>query len=255
MGRRRARTLRRTRAWVRVALWMAAFAAAAWLAYSLARSRPQDVPWTDLDFAQPIGMFTGRKLAALGEDSAQCRLLLDRAGIRTASVPPRGAAQCLFADGVRFTPGGARTTPWHPQAPPIACPVAAALALWEWHVVQPAARVHLKTGIAGIDHLGSYSCRRMYGRGDGRWSEHSTGDAIDIAAFRTRDGRRVSLIADWNGARGADGAARAAFLRAVRDGACDVFATVLSPDYNAAHRDHLHLDQARRGALGGSACR
>jgi hypothetical protein len=41
----------------------------------------------------------------------------------------------------------------------------------------------------------------------------------------------------------------------VRDGACDLFATVLSPDYNAAHRDHFHLDQAARGASGWRGCR
>ena len=47
----------------------------------------------------------------------------------------------------------------------------------------------------------------------------------------------------------------AAFLREVRDGACDLFATVLSPDYNAAHADHFHLDQAARGAIGWRGCR
>jgi hypothetical protein len=31
----------------------------------------------------------------------------------------------------------------------------------------------------------------------------------------------------------------------VRDGACLFFDGVLSPDYNAAHRDHLHLDRGR----------
>ena len=45
------------------------------------------------------------------------------------------------------------------------------------------------------------------------------------------------------------------FLRRVRDGACGLFATVLSPDYNAAHRDHLHLDQADRGMGGWRSCR
>ncbi len=37
----------------------------------------------------------------------------------------------------------------------------------------------------------------------------------------------------------------AAFLREARDGACRYFNATLSPDYNAAHRDHLHLDQGR----------
>jgi hypothetical protein len=32
-----------------------------------------------------------------------------------------------------------------------------------------------------------------------------------------------------------------------------VFGTVLSPEYNEAHRDHLHLDQAARGF--GGFCR
>ncbi|HAV51268.1 MAG TPA: extensin, partial [Brevundimonas sp.] len=37
------------------------------------------------------------------------------------------------------------------------------------------------------------------------------------------------------------------FLKRLRDGACRVFSTVLTPDYNEAHRDHLHLDGAPRG--------
>jgi len=45
------------------------------------RQRPQDLPWTKLDLAQPIGLFTGRKLAALTRDPALCRALLDKAGI------------------------------------------------------------------------------------------------------------------------------------------------------------------------------
>jgi hypothetical protein len=60
----------------------------------------------------------------------------------------------------------------------------------------------------------------------------------------------VSVVNDWTA-----GGAEAAFLREVRDGACRVFATVLSPDYNAAHRDHLHFDQAARGARGWRGCR
>ena len=39
----------------------------------------------------------------------------------------------------------------------------------------------------------------------------------------------------------------AALVLAARDAACEVFGTVLSPDYNAAHADHLHFDQAARG--------
>ena len=115
---------------------------------------------------------------------------------------------------------------------------------------RPAAQRHLGARVVAIEHFGSYNCRRMYGRDAGSWSEHATADAIDIAAFRLSDGRRVSVVNDWNGAP-----ADRAFLREVRDGACGLFATVLSPDYNAAHRDHFHLDQANRGTMGWRACR
>jgi hypothetical protein len=128
--------------------------------------------------------------------------------------------------------------------------VAAALALWEWHVVQPAALEHFGRKVAGIDHFGSYSCRRVYGRSEGAWSEHSTANAVDVAGFTLDDGTRISVLNDWDGE-----GPRADFLHQVRDGACDLFATVLSPDYNRAHSDHLHLDQAERGAMGWRGCR
>ncbi|WP_423414549.1 extensin family protein [Hyphomicrobium sp. B1] len=37
-----------------------------------------------------------------------------------------------------------------------------------------------------------------------------------------------------------------AFLHQAHDGACDIFDTVLGPDTNEAHRDHLHLDMKER---------
>jgi hypothetical protein len=128
--------------------------------------------------------------------------------------------------------------------------VAAALALWEWHVVQPAARRHFGRAVTAIDHFGSYSCRRLYGRDAGAWSEHAHANALDIAGFTLAGGRRVSVLRGWR-----RGGAEGAFLHEVRDGACRLFSTVLSPDYNAAHYNHLHLDQAPRGAWGWRTCR
>lgn len=236
---------------VRTAFLAAALAAAGLLAWGYFRSHPEDLPWTELDLAQPIGAFTGRKLAGLAGEGAQCRALLRRAGINYAALAPRQAgAQCGYRDAVRFRPGGALAVRYAPPNLGTACPVAAALALWEWHVVQPAALEHFGSQVARIDHYGSFSCRRLYGRSEGAWSEHANANAVDIAGFALRDGTRISVLNDWN-----ENGPRAAFLREVRDGGCRLFATVLSPDYNAAHRDHFHFDQADRGAMGWRACR
>lgn len=221
------------------------------LLYGYSRRHPEDLPWTELDLGRSIGAFTGRKLARLGAEPAQCRRLLARAGIAYAPVPPRrDGAQCGFENAVRFTGGGALGIGWQPAGLGTSCPVAAGLALWEWHVVQPAALRHFGSRVERIEHLGSCNCRRLYGRDTGPWSEHATANAIDVAGFRLADGTAISVLRDWP-----RGGPRAAFLREVRDGACRLFATALSPDYNAAHRDHFHFDQAARGATGWRGCR
>lgn len=232
-----------------VALLLVALAAL--LLYAFARGRPQDLPWTPLDLGEPVGMFTGRKLTALTGDAAQCRALLTQAGVEYTALPPRDAeGQCGYTDGVRFGRGGSRSIRYSPAGLGVSCPVAAALAMWEWNAVQPAAERLLGARVERIEHFGSFNCRRLYGRDEGAWSEHATADAVDIAGFVLADGRRITVAADWTGDD-----AEARFLREVRDGACDLFATTLSPDYNEAHRDHLHLDQAERGAMGWRACR
>jgi hypothetical protein len=221
------------------------------LLYGYGRSHPQDVPWAPLDLSQPVGAFTGRKLADLADEGPRCRALLERAGVRFTPLPARRAGpQCGYTDAVRFTGGGAVRIGYRPADLGTNCAVAAALALWEWHVVQPAALRHFGREVATVEHFGSYSCRRLYGRTQGQWSEHARANALDVAGFVLSDGTRISVARDWQ-AQGPKGR----FLHDVRDGACRLFASVLSPDYNEAHRDHLHLDEAERGRLGWRACR
>lgn len=86
-----------------------------------------------------------------------------------------------------------------------------------------------------IEHLAAFSCRRTYGSADRPWSEHATANAIDISAFVLEDGRRISLIGDWNDAGQGDGPRagredKTNFLHRARGGACQWFAIVLSPD-------------------------
>ncbi|MGD9810425.1 MAG: extensin family protein [Sphingobium sp.] len=123
---------------------------------------------------------------------------------------------------------------------PMTCPVAENFSAWVRYAVAPAARLYLGSELVRIDSFGTYSCRNI--AGSGRLSEHARANAIDIAAFLLADGRRISVQNGWNG----DAQSRA-FLRRVRDSACRRFRTVLSPDYNAAHHDHLHFDMGGKG--------
>ena len=204
---------------------------------------PQHNPWAPLDLNDPRGWATQRKLAALRRDPAECRAVLERSEIAFTALPAAGEGACRRED--RWVLG---VTAFAPGAPAATCAVDAALVLWLRQGVEPAAEALLGSSVSRVEHFGAYSCRRLYGRDEGPWSEHATGNAIDIAAFALEDGRRISVVRDWPGDD-----PEAAFLRRARDAACEVFGTVLSPDYNAAHADHLHFDQAARGF--GGVCR
>jgi len=212
------------------------------LVYVLPRIPSQDLPWTPLDLGAPVGLATAGKIAALRGPA--CRMLLDQGEIAYRPLADTRRDSCGYADGIAWASGGRRRLRYRPAAPPLACPLAAALALWEREIVQPAAVQRLGARVVALDHLGSYACRRIYGRATGAWSEHARARAIDVAGFQLSDGRRITVERDWM-RPGAEGL----FLHDVRDGACRLFATTLSPDYNAAHRGHLHLDEAQRGVM------
>lgn len=214
-----------------------ALAGRAWL-----HDHPQHDPWAPLDLRHPPGWATQRKLAALRDDPAECRAVLERSRVSFAVLPPAGEGECRREDRTVLRQTSLAS------APPVTCSVSGALELWQRQGVQPAAQELLGSRVVRIEHLGAYSCRRLYGRDSGNWSEHATGNAIDIAAFVLADGRRLSVARDWAGESD-----EAAFLHRVRNEACGVFGTVLSPDYNVAHADHLHFDQSQRGF--GGVCR
>tara|TARA_R100001129_G_scaffold186208_1_gene176952 strand:+ start:615 stop:1286 length:672 start_codon:yes stop_codon:yes gene_type:complete len=119
---------------------------------------------------------------------------------------------------------------------PVTCQTASTFAGWVRYGVDRAARAYLGSPLARIETMGSYSCRNV--AGTSRRSAHARAEAIDVAAFVLEDGRRISVIGDWKGGNSDE----RQFLRVVRESACKRFGTVLSPDYNAAHADHLHLE-------------
>jgi hypothetical protein len=213
------------------------------------REHPQHNPWARLTLDQPVGWATRRKLAAMGEDQAACHGLLRSADVAFTPLPAVGSGQCLATSRTRIEPGRAAGFRLMPTSVAPSCVVDAGLLIWMRHVVQPAAQRHFGQRVTLVENLGSYNCRRIGGGDSGSWSEHASGNAIDISAFVLADGRRIVLTRDWQG-----DTPKAAFLHDARDGACGLFSTVLSPDYNRAHANHFHFDQARRVA-GWGVCR
>jgi hypothetical protein len=160
----------------------------------------------------------------------------------------RAAYDLEAGEPVREGPCGApaplllRGLPGEPAveiAPPatVTCGFAATLRDWVDRVLQPTARARLGSPIAKIRLMGSYSCRRRYNAPDTRISQHARAKAIDIAAFQTADGQVITVLEHWPGDD-----ERAAFLRDVHTGACQIFDTVLGPRANAAHENHFHFD-------------
>jgi hypothetical protein len=196
---------------------------------------PQWNPWATLDVAAEPNLLSRHKLDRLSGDGERCLAVLRTTPLEFEALEDREAGpSCGLRDAVRV-----RGTPTEVgEAFSVTCRTALSLALWERHVVQPAAQRHFGQPVRRFEHFGSYSCRNVYDRPVATRSRHATAEAWDVAGFVLGDGRRIRVARDWDGA-----SQDAAFLREVRDGACRFFDGVLSPDYNAAHADHLHLDR------------
>lgn len=193
-------------------------------------------PPEEADLAPPALRVS--QLGAFEHDAVACRAALHGAGFETARIPDvSDGGGCGYRNAVELTQSV------HAYSAPIAgrCALMAALAIWERDVVEPAARRHLGQSVTRIELAGpSYTCRPIAGRRDRRLSEHAHANAVDVGGFVLADGRTLTVERGWNGA-----SRDRAFLRAVRDGACDQFEAVLSPDYNRAHHNHLHFDLGR----------
>jgi hypothetical protein len=228
--------------WGVLATWaaLAALGVALWNQWLVVPDRWN--PWAPLRPADEPNVLTGYKLSRLANDAAACRSALRATGLSIEVQPDRAVLRgCGWSNSVRITALPARV-----NAPfVLQCPAAVGLAMWERHVVQPLAREHLGQAVTGLEQLGSFACRNIGGEGGPRRSEHATANALDVAGFTLADGRSVRVSRDWDRD---DASGR--FLRAVHRGGCRYWAVVLGPDYNAAHRDHFHLD---RGAF--RACR
>lgn len=127
----------------------------------------------------------------------QCLELLAPAAVEMELEEPmrRGACGTPAPLALRSV-GGAQKVEFSPP-PTMNCRLAASLSAWVDKVLQPAAQQVLGSRVTRIMGASSYSCRNIYNNPKLTISEHATGNAIDIAAFVTADGRTISVAKGW----------------------------------------------------------
>ena len=178
-----------------------------------------------------------------------CEEELARAGVkfRVASlpvhVPPRSKIACGAPQVVTYLRGPASIA--YNAAPLVTCSMALALASFE-RILQSEAVAIFGSPIARIDQLGTYNCREMAAY-PGWVSEHSYANAIDIGSFALKNGKTIDVLRDFDVGPAPPKKPGAAFLRLVsrRANDEDVFSHVLTPFFDAHHKNHFHLDLAR----------
>ncbi len=200
---------------------------------------PAPVPDAAPDAAAPARQTGPREQDAA--EAAACEAELTRLGVRFERRDPLAEGDCGAARPLAVSAVGDIALSGEPV---LRCPAALATARWVREVVAPAAELHLDTTVAAVDAASGYTCRaRRTGVATDTLSEHAFANALDVAAVRLADGRRVPV------APRDDASPERAFQAAIRGGACVLFTTVIGPTTNALHDDHLHLDLAeRRGA-------
>jgi hypothetical protein len=191
------------------------------------------LPHTALDIDERPGPFDRLKLSRL--DGDDCLAALRAADVDFEPVPDRAPVEgCGLTHAVRV-----RGLPTRLEPPVVlSCRAALSLTVWERRVLQRESIARFDRRVTALAHYGGPACRNVGNRAGGRRSRHATADALDLVAVRLEDGTRVTVHRDWEG-----DPARAAFLHALHGGACRWFDSVLGPGYDAAHRDHLHLER------------
>ncbi len=160
---------------------------------------------------------------------------------RAAEHPPgREDIPCVVDDpvwlepvirGVGFVPGRIEAAP---QPMLASCSLALAL---DWM-----SQMLAEAGVVTVVHLGSYGCRFI--AGTDILSEHARARALDVAAVRRVEGSVYTVSSDWEQHQPVPATAAGAFLRQLVSNLFEagVFNIVLTPDFNADHHDHFHLD-------------
>ena len=102
-------------------------------------------------------------------------------------------------------------------------------------------------GCVEFEHIGTYNCRVI--SGTDTLSEHSFATAIDLYGFDVTGLGYLTLIDDWEDNVIPPVTPEGQWLRTLADTryAEGIFNIILTPDYNAAHDNHFHVDLSPGG--------
>ncbi|MEH3145294.1 MAG: extensin family protein [Methylobacterium frigidaeris] len=177
--------------------------------------------------------------AEIVPDDAACLRRLEKLGAKAEPQPPLANGLCGAARPLKLTelPDGLALTP----AATLTCTAAEALARWSTEVRVLGER-QLGSAPKAIRISTSYECRGQNHDPDAKLSEHAFANGVDVMGFEF-PGRAPVMVGEAR-----DGSPEAAFAAAVRARACGFFRTVLGPGSDAAHGNHLHLDERERPA-------
>jgi hypothetical protein len=220
--------------WVGIVLLLVSLAGGA-LWSGLLNVSPQYNPWAPLDLTAPPNLLTSFKIYRIKRNPALCLQALRGTDIEFRPLEDQPGGECPLVNIVRVSTAGVSFS----QSFTAFCPLVAGWEIFRHNTLQQAAKKHFNQPVTRVEHVGTYACRNVYNRSDGRLSEHARANAIDITGFVLADGTRVTVERDWNSSRQSQ---KAAFLRDIHEGACQAFNVVFGPDHNAAHANHFHFD-------------
>jgi hypothetical protein len=124
------------------------------------------------------------------------------------------------------------------QPATIDCPTALALRAWVKDALLPTI-ARKGGGVARIEVAASYACRPRNNQRGARISEHGRGRAIDIAGITLQNGSTITVLQGWRDDT------QGPILQKLHRAACGPFGTVLGPNSDRFHQNHLHFDTAR----------
>ena len=208
----------------------------------LPKPRPAEAPAAESESPAAEKRETGpdkRAEPAAAPQPSACRTALTEEIAIAPSIPDiHDQGGCGGTDLVRLTaivlPDKQRVAVTPPAT--LRCSMATAIADWVRTDVAPI-MTRLGSEIRGLENFDSYECRSFNGIRGAHLSEHGHANALDVHAFKLADGHSISLT---------DRAVSREFRESVLHSVCARFMTVLGPDSDWYHEDHIHLDLMER---------